>query len=219
MEREEERGVGVDKPPGEEDYLEPVSGLLPVPLANARVGDQDAIIGLDKNDQMPVVAGFKLEPQQLKAFEVWALHDGKMTARVHAAAKAAHVEPRTIWRWRHEKWWEECYETFIKGRQQDLHTALMRNSDDVLEGALNVARGTGDPKMANAAVGLLKAVLETGKEPVINKRAQAIGQMTNVGINNYGGTVNIDRLRQMTAEEMDEMERTGTIPAHLLETQ
>lgn len=167
---------------------------------------------------LPEVDGHQITPLEWAAYQascelVEVERNGiarvRSRASVEVCAKVG-IAQRTLTSMKATGWWKEMDRIFVEERQKDFHRELSANQGVILEGGLAVSRGD-DPgdKTANAKVQMVKAFMESGADPIINRRPNV-----NITHNTQHNILNIDpgKFRDMSKAELFEFARTGKRP-------
>ena len=163
------------------------------------------------NENLPLVCGHRLEPEQMLAFETWCL--GK-TRGVAAVAKAVGVDVAIVKKWMHSVWWQELGDRYIQVRQGAFHRELARRSDEVAKAFFDVVnKKDSEDRTANARINAVRLFAEMGKDPLVNRRP-ALQVVNNTVINK--GTINIEKLRALPSERLLEIAYTGDVPEEVM---
>lgn len=166
----------------------------------------------DQDYSLPIIRGQRVTLEQWAAFDVWCRTNGDS----QAAAEAGGVSKHTFYAWKRTPWFMELFDTFVANKQMDVVRVLHENSEKFTNALMDVADGSYEHhKMAAAAVNSAKTFFEIGKRPLIDKRP--LTQINQSTVNNYG-TINIAKIKNLSAEQILEWRNTGIVPEEMRES-
>ena len=152
------------------------------------------------------VAGHKLTPKQWDAFEASLAVNSQRDI-----AEQSGVHRSTIGAWQKTEWWCELRKDHVEKARNFLEAKIMARVEEAEVALFSIINGDNtNDKTANARVAAIRAVLEMGENPIIQKKA---GVQVNTQINNIAPSADIaKKLNELSTEEMIKFNTQGIIP-------
>jgi len=153
--------------------------------------------------------GKPLEQKHYDAFESWCAHN----FNAKATAQTICMNANTLCGWVSSDWWKKLVEKYVASASRKFYMQMSARSDEIINSYFDIVNGKDkNDKTANARIQGIKAYMEAGKHPIINRRNDV-----NINNNTQINTVSIDmqQAHEMSATELLEAARTGQVPHRL----
>lgn len=174
----------------EQDRIEKLGGLL-LPLA-------------EEPDNLPVVGGEPLTPVRWAAFVAYAIHASNTKALNWLLSKGYMVSPSEFYSWCNEPWMRQLARRYLDKAQEEFKFGLARLKGQAIEAGGEILAGArSEDRSVNAQAQILRALMEAGPDPAINRQKQiTINNQTNVGVA-VAGAVDIAKMkRELTPDQI-----------------
>ena len=153
-----------------------------------------------------IIEGHIVSDEELEIF--WTV---MRVGRYNEAARELKISPDRVRRVMATAWVKKLYDTKLKVRNDSFMHRLQEVDEDALRAyteILNGQRSTDKSTMAQAK--LIELRMKAGKDPILDTRS--VSTTIKAEQHNTVTFLATEQLRQMTPDELIEMNRSGTIP-------
>lgn len=162
-----------------------------------------------------VVGGKVIEQRHYRSFELFSRgHTAKEISEKLLAEGYVNCAVSTVAQWQRQDWHHALSERHLGVAQKQFAVGMANMQEEILQAYKDVVSGSNtEDRTANARIQGVKAFMEAGTNPILNKK-------TNIEIHNDNRTqilrIDQDKLRMKTQEELQDILEAGKVPDELL---
>jgi hypothetical protein len=155
---------------------------------------------------LPVINGHQITVFEWNGFKAYVDAMGNKSQ----ASRALGVTRQNFYRWEVEPWWKWLCDRYIVAEQRRTHVAIARKMHMAADTLYDVMANTSpNDRTAGARVNAAQTVLKVGNDPLI-KVSPSLQINQNI-INNHG-TINVNKLKELSPDKLHEIAETLEIP-------
>lgn len=166
-------------------------------------------MAMNRESGAMVVDGHILSDRDLEVF--WTFHEVGTFAE---ASRRLGVSKDVVKRIVESPWAKRLFETKVKARNESFMHRLQEKDDKVLQAYEEIITGNrAADKSTMAQAKLIEVRMKAGRDPILDTR----NQVTNIHNEQKNTLVNLtpEQMREMSQEELIELNRTGMVPERL----